>query len=88
MVLGSYFTAATDVKFGSTDAASFTVLSDNALVAISPAGSAGTVDITVTTPSGTSSTGSADYYTYNSAASAPTVTSLGTSSGTARAARS
>ena len=80
-VLGSNFTAATAVTFGSTAATDFTVLSDTALVATAPAGSAGTVDITVTTPSGTSSTGSADHYTYTSAPSAPTVSSLGTSSG-------
>ncbi len=81
MVLGSNFTAATAVTFGSTAATDFTVLSDTALVATAPAGSAGTVDITVTTPSGTSSTGSADHYTYTSAPSAPSVSSLGTSSG-------
>jgi hypothetical protein len=80
-VFGSAFTAATAVNFGSTAASSFTVLSDNALIATAPAGSSGTVDITVTTPSGTSSTGSSDHYTDGSAPAAPSVSSLGTTSG-------
>jgi len=80
-VFGSGFTAATAVNFGATAATAFTVLSDNALTATAPAGSAGTVDITVVTPSGTSSTVSADHYTYGSAPSAPSVSSLGTTSG-------
>ena len=80
-VLGSGFTAATAVSFGATAATDFAVLSDTALVATVPAGSVGTVDITVTTPSGTSSTGSSDHYAYTSAPSAPTVSSLGTTSG-------
>jgi hypothetical protein len=79
-VLGSGFTAATAVTFGSTAALSFQVLSDSALLAVVPAGSAGTVHITVTTAGGTSSTSTSDQYTYT-AASAPTVTGLGTTSG-------
>jgi hypothetical protein len=79
-VIGSGFTGATAVNFGTTAASDFTVLSDTSLVVTAPAGSAGTVGITVTTPSGTSSTSSADQYTYVAVAS-PTVTSLGTSSG-------
>jgi len=80
-IFGSGFTAATAVNFGATAATNFTVLSDNALTATAPAGSAGTVDITVVTPSGTSSAVSADHYTYGSAPSAPSVSSLGTTSG-------
>jgi hypothetical protein len=80
-ILGSNFTATTAVNFGSTPAASFTVLSDTALTASVPAGSTGTVHITVVTPSGTSSTVSADQYTYTAAPSAPTVTALSTSLG-------
>jgi len=79
-VTGSYFTGASAVKFGSTAAAWFIVNSDSSITAISPAGTAGTVDITVTTPSGTSSTGSADHWTY-SGSSAPTVTAVSPSSG-------
>ncbi len=78
---GSNFTGATAVAFGTTQATSFTVISDNAIVVTAPAGAAATVDITVTTYAGTSSTGSSDHYTYT-AVSAPTITSLGTTSGT------
>ncbi len=79
-VLGSGFTGASAVNFGGTDASDFTVLSDNAILVTAPAGTAGTVDITVTTPSGTSSTSSADQFTYTAAAT-PTVTGLSTTSG-------
>ena len=43
-----------------------------------PAGSAGTVDVTVTTPGGTSATSSADQFTYTAA---PTVTAVSPTSG-------
>ncbi len=79
-VLGSGFTGASAVSFGSTVATSFTVYSDTAIITTAPPGTAGTVDITVTAPGGTSTTGTADRYTY-SAASVPSVTSLGTTSG-------
>ena len=62
-------------------AAGFTVLSATTIIATSPAEAAATVDITVTTPSGTSGTGSADHYTV-SAATGPAVTGLSTTSGT------
>jgi hypothetical protein len=78
-LLGSNFTGASAVSFGSTAALWFTVNSDSSLTALAPAGT-GTVDVTVTTPSGTSSTGTADQFTY-SAPSAPTVTALDVSSG-------
>ena len=63
-ITGSGFTGATAVNFGSTAATSFTINSDTSITAVSPAGSAGTVDITVTTTGGTSATGSADQFTY------------------------
>ena len=44
-------------KFGSTAATSFTVNSATQITATSPAGAAGTVDVTVTTAGGTSPTG-------------------------------
>ena len=47
--------AVSAVKFGSTSATSFTVNSATQITATSPAGS-GTVDVTVTTPGGTSAT--------------------------------
>src|SRR5262249_798170 len=67
--------------FGDTQAASVTYVSPTSLTATSPAGFAGAVDVSVTTDSGTSATGSGDVFTYN-AASNPAITSLGTSSGT------
>jgi len=63
IIQGSGFTDATGVSFGSTAAASFTVDSDSQITAVSPAGR-GTVDVTVTTPGGTSATNSADKFTY------------------------
>jgi hypothetical protein len=51
-ITGSGFTGATAVNFGTVDAASFTVISDNQISATSPPGTL-TVDVTVTTPQGT-----------------------------------
>ncbi len=53
---GTSFTSATAVRFGSAAAASFTVKSATSIIAISPAGPEGTVDVTVSTPAGVSST--------------------------------
>ncbi len=80
-IVGSGFTAATDVEFGSTDAASYVVLTDYAIQVTTPALTAGTVDVTVTTAAGTSSTSSADHFTF-AAPSAATVSAVSPSSGT------
>jgi len=77
-ITGTGFTGATAVKFGLTDASSYTVNSATSITATSPAGSAGTVDITVTTSGGTSATGASDRFTYTSA---PSVSSISPSSG-------
>jgi hypothetical protein len=61
---GSGFTGATSVSFGATADATFTVDSDTQITATSPAGSSGTVDVTVTTAGGTSVTSSNDLFTY------------------------
>ena len=64
IIYGTKFTGATAVNFGSTAATNFSVISDTQISATSPAGSAGVVDITVTTPNGTSITGASDQFTY------------------------
>jgi len=63
VVRGARFTGATAVKFGSTNATSFKVDTEKSIAAISPAGT-GTVDVTVTTPEGTSATSLVDQFTY------------------------
>lgn len=63
-VTGGHFTGATDVDFGANAATEFTVVSDTKIVATAPAGSAGTVAVTVTTGHGTSTDTAADNYTY------------------------
>jgi hypothetical protein len=63
-VAGIGFSAgATTVSFGSSPASSVTVNSTGSITAPSPAG-AGTVDVTVTTSSGTSATTPGDRFTY------------------------
>lgn len=52
-ITGSGFSKATAVRFGQSDARSFTVTSDSSITAVAPAGS-GIVDVTVTTAAGTS----------------------------------
>src|SRR5438128_1337854 len=62
-ITGREFTGATAVKFGSTSAVIYKVESATSIMAVSPEGT-GTVDITVTTPEGTSPTSSADRFSY------------------------
>jgi surface antigen len=52
------------VKFGSGDAASFSVESETTIVAVSPPGTAGSVDISVTTAGGTSPASTKDRFKY------------------------
>jgi hypothetical protein len=63
IITGTNLTGATAVMFGGLAAGSFTVNSATQITATSPAGSAGTVDVTVTTAGGTSTTSSADKFT-------------------------
>jgi IPT/TIG domain len=64
-ITGSGFTGATAVLFGPARASEFTVEADTALVAVSPAGS-GSVDVTVSTPAGTSPAVADDRFSYQS----------------------
>ena len=74
-IRGSGFTGASAVAFGASSALNYFVSSDTLVMASSPSEAAGTVDVTVTTPSGTSPTSSADQFTYGTA----TTTSLSSS---------
>jgi hypothetical protein len=80
-ITGANFTGATAVNFGTKPAASFTVNSATSITAVSPAEPAGTVDVTVTTPEGTSATSSADHFTYVPPGPAPTVTKVSPATG-------
>jgi cyclophilin family peptidyl-prolyl cis-trans isomerase len=66
VITGTGFTNVSTVKFGSAGAGSFTVNSATQITVVSPAGT-GTVDVTVTTPNGTSQTSSLDQFVYNPA---------------------
>ena len=63
---GSGFTAATQVLFGSSPGTITKIKSDSEIVAVSPAGTAGTVDVKVVTPppAGTSAVTAGDHFTY------------------------
>jgi RHS repeat-associated protein len=70
-VTGSGFSAATAVTFGSVAASSYKIVSNTKITAVSPAQADGTVNISVTTPAGTTPAVSADDFAYTgSAASA------------------
>ncbi|MBV8194741.1 MAG: IPT/TIG domain-containing protein, partial [Candidatus Dormibacteraeota bacterium] len=74
LISGSNFSADSAVSFGGTPAASITVNSASSIAATSPAGSAGRVDIVVSTgQGGPSAMSQADAFTYESA---PSVSSL------------
>ena len=73
---GTAFTGATAVSFGSVPA-SFVVNSNSSLTATAPPGTGGSrVDVTVTGPGGTSTTSSADQFTYG-----PTVSGISPATG-------
>src|SRR3989339_292524 len=57
-------TGATGVKFGATNASSYTVDSDTQITAVAPSHVSGLIDIGVTNPIGTSAVVNADHYTY------------------------
>ncbi|MBN9221586.1 MAG: Ig-like domain repeat protein [Mesorhizobium sp.] len=79
-ITGSGFLAAPPagaVTFGG-NAATYTIVTDTQITATSPAGTAGTVDVIVTTPGGTSATSAADQFTY---VAAPTISASSPASG-------
>jgi GH25 family lysozyme M1 (1,4-beta-N-acetylmuramidase) len=63
VITGTGFTGATDVSFGPASAAAMNVDADTQITATSPPGT-GTVDVTVTTPAGTSPATTTDQFTY------------------------
>ena len=76
-ITGTNLSNATGVKFGSTKAASFTVVSATKITAVTPAGS-GSINVTVTNAGGTSTISAANLFTY---VPAPIVTGIAPSSG-------
>jgi hypothetical protein len=63
-ITGTGFTGATAVDFGVTAATSVVVVSPEEITCVSPAHAAATVDVTVTTPAGTSPLGTPDEYIF------------------------
>lgn len=63
LIVGTAFTGATAVNFGSAKATSFSVVSDTQITATSPAG-AGSVAVTVTTGGGTSAVTAGSQFAY------------------------
>ncbi len=80
-VTGTSFTGATGVSFGAAGATSFTVGSATQLTAVSPSGAAGTIDVVVSTPSGSSAISAADEFTYEVA---PTIGAISPVAGPGR----
>jgi hypothetical protein len=79
-VTGTNFTDASVVHFGTAAGTGLTVNSATSISITSPAGTAGTIDVTVTTPLGTSATAVADEFTY---VAPPTVTNVSPGAGPA-----
>lgn len=72
-VTGTNFTSGSTVQFGSTPATSVTVLSSTSLSVVTPPGLPGAVDVTVTTPDGTSPVSNSDKFFY---VALPTITGV------------
>ena len=83
IVVGTGLGSATQVSFGSVPATDVTQISGGELKVTSPAGTAGTtVDVTVSTPGGTSAAVAADHFTYDSLGNHTlTITKAGSGSG-------
>jgi hypothetical protein len=76
-ITGTKLGGATAVKFGSTEAISFTVNSETSITALSPPGTTGAAEVSVTTPSGNTASTPADRFTYET----PTITMISTNTG-------
>src|SRR5579859_3839968 len=61
-IAGTGFTGATKVMFGAVEATGFSVNSDESITVTSPAAPAGTVDVRITTPGGTSEASKHDHF--------------------------
>jgi alpha-tubulin suppressor-like RCC1 family protein len=79
-IAGTGFSEASAVKFGSVSAKGFKVESSTKIVAEAPAGTVGTVDVTVTAVAGTSAKGAPDRFTY---LAAPTIKKIAPKAGPA-----
>ncbi len=77
-ITGASFTEVLSVKFGSVEAAHFTVNSPTSITAIAPEDAVGPVELTVTTPIGTSATSSKDRFKFT-----PLVTGVSPPTGSA-----
>jgi hypothetical protein len=64
-ITGANLTGATAVKFGTANAASFSVVNATQITATSPAGALGAVYVTVTTPGGTTAPSAGAQFTYS-----------------------
>ena len=83
-ITGTGFAGATAVAFGGTAAESFQVISPTEITAIAPPLPTGTVDVTVTTPGGTSPPSPVDDFTYlapSGATGTPVVTQVAAAAG-------
>ena len=82
-ITGTGLTSADTVMFGSVRASRATPINSTEIRVVSPAESGGTVDVTVSTVTGTSAVSDADQFTYDPSQPAlvPTVTSVSPTSG-------
>jgi len=76
-ITGANFVAGATVKFGAASASGVKVVSETSITAVAPAGT-GTVDVTVSTPGGTSAASAADQFSY---VPLPTVTKVSPNKG-------
>lgn len=77
VITGSYFTSATAVKFGTTNAASYVVNSSTQITSITPAHAEGVVDVSVTTGYGTGTKSNAFEFITPTGSVGGTMTSAG-----------